>query len=521
MLNRTEIKDQIKEQFPDFYNEEGESFTDFISLYYQWMESNQYTGASKQIPTILDIDTTTDAFLTYFKKEYMDGLPTSITGNQKYLQKHILDLYRSKGTFEGLRLLFRLLYNKEIDIYIPGIDLFTTSSGKWVKRKYIQVTLSDLSPTLEGKMIIGEYSGATAVVESYERIIYKENKNNIIYLSNISGEFQIGEKVNELGGAYVESAPKILGSASGLNIISSSPNFSVGEEVYSSTDSNLKFIVNNTNNLNLLGVMSVVLESGGTGYRTGYTNLTYAKSNVAHPGNDASFSLGSISNTASIVLTNELINTYASVVLNAADYGMPGAGNDDINSVMGDALDANTYYYGSIENILVINPGVAYEYSMDIAANDPVMASLELSDGVGGFLGNNAVISTVPSFGVDRALELSTLDSLFNYTDNIDLILYGSDDKVITGTLITSAVGEAAGYYNNTNGFLSNTKYLIDSNYYQEYSYDIRVNTLFSKYFNILKKTMHPTGKKVFGNALIRNTMDLSITTTANVSINT
>ena len=158
MLNRSNPKDSVKSQFPDFYSEYGPIYIEFLKVYYAWMESNKYTAPAKEIPTLLDIDTTEDLFLNYFKKEYMNSMPESVLGDQRFLQKHILDLYRSKGSHEGLRLLFRLLYNKEIDIYIPGKDMFRLSNSKWVQRKYMEISNKEINKDLIGKQITGEIS---------------------------------------------------------------------------------------------------------------------------------------------------------------------------------------------------------------------------------------------------------------------------------------------------------------------------------------------------------------------------
>jgi hypothetical protein len=50
----------IEEQFPEFYQENGASFIDFVKQYYVWMESqNQALNASRSLLVYLDIDKTT------------------------------------------------------------------------------------------------------------------------------------------------------------------------------------------------------------------------------------------------------------------------------------------------------------------------------------------------------------------------------------------------------------------------------------------------------------------------------
>jgi hypothetical protein len=73
------------------------------------------------------------------------------------------------------------------------------------------------------------------------------------------------------------------------------------------------------------------------------------------------------------------------------------------------------------------------------------------------------------------------------------------------GNLVLAPIGHTAGYYKDRNGFLSDNKFLIDSNYYQDFSYDIRSTIPFNKYENILKKIHHPVGSRMFGNYISEN----------------
>ena len=103
----------IAQQFPAFYKEEGPNFIAFLRAYYEWMESSQQTLAhARSLLEYSDIDTTEAEFIKYFKNTYLQSLPESIIANKTLLVKHILDLYRAKGTPRAYELLFRfcLLY---------------------------------------------------------------------------------------------------------------------------------------------------------------------------------------------------------------------------------------------------------------------------------------------------------------------------------------------------------------------------------------------------------------------------
>lgn len=70
----------------------------------------------------------------------------------------------------------------------------------------------------------------------------------------------------------------------------------------------------------------------------------------------------------------------------------------------------------------------------------------------------------------------------------------GGDLNIKTGT-----IGFVPGYYLRTDGFLSDVNYLLDSLYYQEYSYVIRTSRSVDTYADIVKRVLHPAGMKMFG----------------------
>src|SRR5690606_36631692 len=109
---------------------------------------------------------TSEDFLKHFTEMYMSDLPKDIIGNQRLFQKHILDIYRSKGSMAGVKLLFRLLFNEDIDIYVPSYDIFAASDGKWVERRYIEVAYNKNFQQYQGSVITGMDSGAKAFVEN-------------------------------------------------------------------------------------------------------------------------------------------------------------------------------------------------------------------------------------------------------------------------------------------------------------------------------------------------------------------
>ena len=301
----------IEEQFPSFYKEEGPNFIAFVKAYYEWLEeTGNSSNKTRNLFSTRDIDQTADQFVENFKAKYLFGIPKEIAGDKRFLQKHILDLYRSKGSQEGLKLLFRLLYNEEIEVYIPSYDILKTSDGVWVEKKYIEASFTPANYNFNGKIAQGILSKATAFIESYERVPIKNKILNIFYISNIQGEFLVDEKI-VYEGLDALDAPKILGSPVSIDITSTVPNNATGDILLPVTGtgsgSGLKTIVSTTRNA---GTSNATVEfkviNGGSGYTTNPTISITTGSNST--GTGATFTGVTLKNTSSLSYSTNYIN---------------------------------------------------------------------------------------------------------------------------------------------------------------------------------------------------------------------
>ena len=67
-------------------------------------------------------------------------------------------------------MLFRLLYNEEIEIYYPKTDLLIASGGHYTKQSRIKVFYTENLNDIENKIIKGAFSGAYGTVERVEAV---------------------------------------------------------------------------------------------------------------------------------------------------------------------------------------------------------------------------------------------------------------------------------------------------------------------------------------------------------------
>lgn len=260
------ISTLVSDQFPQFYQAEGDNFIAFVRAYYEWMEQEGYTtNASKNLLNYHDIDKTIDDFVDSFKGKYLVDFPSITAVDKRFIIKRIKDFYKAKGSEKGIKLLFRLLFDDDIEIYSPGKDILKASDGIWKIPIYIELEHNPRNITFVSKRITGVISGASAFVES----VYTKNVNqrqiDIVTLSSIQGNFLYGESVTDDGNLV--NAPAITGSLTQINITDGGANNKVGDifEVNTSTNGKggkvrVAEITDGT------GRVDIKLIDGGSGY---------------------------------------------------------------------------------------------------------------------------------------------------------------------------------------------------------------------------------------------------------------
>lgn len=284
----------VASQFPAFYREEGPNFIAFVEAYYEWMEQQgNAIHESRSLVEYMDVDTTAEQFVKYFKGKYMDSIPETIRADKRLLLKHIQDLYRAKGSERAYRLLFRILFDEEIDFYYPGEHLFKPSDADWYVPRYLEVnTPIDLQQLV--KLQIRSTGGATAVVEGYYRKLVSGKIVHILYLSDVEGDFNFNEKIlcDELGYSD-EDAPIVFGSLSAISILNGGSGYRVGDilDVYGQGSEGKARVVS-TRDEN--GKVTFTLRDGGYGYsEDAIVSVEPAHSNVElFVANTAGFSAG-------------------------------------------------------------------------------------------------------------------------------------------------------------------------------------------------------------------------------------
>lgn len=414
---QTKISNFVENQFPQFYQEDGPNFILFVKAYYEWLEeTGNVTKESRELFNYRDIDNTLESFLEHFQKKYLYGIPFNVIINKRYLLKHILDVYRSKSSIQCYKLLFRLIYDEDIEIYLPSRDMLRVSDGKWIEPRYIEVSYSANLSSLVGKQIIGSYSNTTAIVENFVKESFDNKKVYILYVSNIlpkGGSFDVGEKIRNIeeDTDFIGSS-SILGSLNTLDITNGGQFFEVGDILKIIHTSNGNVVSEGIDGLVRVktlsrgyGSLNFNVVDSGQGYKLDSKIFIY-KNNAN--GTGASFTLNSLLNTQTVEYNTDVICDYVSKTLDEATYNFPLTPTANLTSNIGLCFSYSNALFGGIFTLTNIETGNSYT----TAANAYVRSVLT-SNVLPGNVSYNTTSNTVTGVNTNFTAYLSNGDVIY------------------------------------------------------------------------------------------------------------
>jgi hypothetical protein len=126
MATRPKLSRIVANQLPEFIREDYPTFVAFLEAYYEYLEQND-----ADVYELRDIDKTLDRFITYFKNEVSPNSVAAPLTDQRFLLSNIKDAHLAKGSEASYKLLFRLMYNKNVTVQYPGQQILRASDGKW------------------------------------------------------------------------------------------------------------------------------------------------------------------------------------------------------------------------------------------------------------------------------------------------------------------------------------------------------------------------------------------------------
>jgi hypothetical protein len=168
------------------------TFVKFLEAYYKFLEQDQYPQEVLQNSRKYgDSETTIDELVESFFKNYGNDIPRNIVADKRTFIKHFKDIYKTKGTEEAYRLLFRVMFNSSAEFFYPSTVILKASDGQWKKDYTLRLVAIQGNDPFDFKntKIIGEISKATAIVNNVLKFVVNHEQIYELYLENIEGNF--------------------------------------------------------------------------------------------------------------------------------------------------------------------------------------------------------------------------------------------------------------------------------------------------------------------------------------------
>ena len=381
-----------------------------------------------------DIDETEDKFLTYFKSELLPYFPEKTELELVKILKGAKEFYLKKGTADSIKWLFRVLFNKESQIFYPRDNILRASDGKWQTPRSLKIALNgavDLV-TLIHRRVTGESSSSRAVIErAFHRIDeYTGFEYVEVFISNLEGEFINSEYVNVYDGETLLLRETIFGYVG--NIIIDPQNrglsYEIGDPavIYGGYDSGSSVdLIRATASVSQVSngeIISLHVNKRGYGYGIGNdsntsnsnTIITVSNTGVDLTGSGAVFNVASVdlANSITLSLSTDTIYPYRNVVLNQSPHfipAFPANPDSNINSTLTSCFQFKNILFSPILTVDIANAGSSYTvkpivdfttyYIVDGSTQKEIselgyIAAIEVVNGGQGYSNGDSVIFT-------------------------------------------------------------------------------------------------------------------------------
>ena len=445
MITKPKLSSLVASQVPEFVRSDHQSFVAFLEAYYDYLESTQ-----QNLENLRDLDKTLDSFIRYFKDELASKLPYS-TVDQRFLMEHIKEHYGAKGSEASYKLLFRILFGKEVSIDYPAKQMLRASDGKWNQDVSIFCKILSGNPNdpigkivdvvTPNKIIRVLVDRRQYVEVEVDRVVkVADNVYEYFIDRRFFGGINVGDRIryrDDINNVYFSA--EILSTTSTLEVQKKGAGFKVGD-------------LYNIKNFDGYGSIMKIVRVDGTG---GILQAQLIKYGIGY--------------------TTDFTTTVSSI------------GGQEAGSTAGTTIQR-----------------------IDVPQSGGTLTNLSITDRMDGF-SESGTINTADYWSPNYAdgAYAGLVMREFGIS-NVDASATTIEPAIIKCTL--GPLAKYPGYYINNDGFLDDAIFIQDSRYYQAYSYVVKIDEALDSYKTAVKNLIHPAGMAIFGEYDIRNEFDISET---------
>lgn len=232
-MSNVKLNTVVQQQLPEFIREDYPAFVAFVKAYFEYLELID----PRNISDLRDIDKTIyDYIITINNEIGFSNSPDATLANispQLFLRKS-KQAFISKGTEESYKFLFKILFNKIVDISYPWDSVLKTSDGKWRQDTsiFVNIISGDINTIIGNQISIYSSSGINTVIKlSIDRIKYiSDNVYEIFINKNFYGNININDPI-----IFDDFHAKVIPTTSSYTIEVPGKGFSQGDIITTST----------------------------------------------------------------------------------------------------------------------------------------------------------------------------------------------------------------------------------------------------------------------------------------------
>lgn len=521
---RVGLKNLVAQQLPEFIRAEYPTFVAFVEAYYEFLDNQ-----GVDLKQIRDIDETLEDYIKFFKAELAHNYPVVSADykTERFLLKHIKDQYLAKGSEASYKLLFRLLYGKDVFIDYPGRQMLRVSDGRWTQDVSLFVRVLTGTPEqLIGKTAIIQTSrriyntnvvkgvdatsAITATVENVVPVVGVPNVYEIFLDRNFYGEIFPGNSIKY--GSEFQAV--ILPCTATIKINEPGRGFRPGMVFQLRTGEGTPFWFKVSTVDSNGGLKTIDTIRFGLQYNTDFS-VTVLPSSALSSKKKTTQAVSNLS----FRIDSGMIR-YFNIADGGSGYTIP-----PIVSIDGNGTGAVAH--------AVISGGQVTDIVVDEMGSGYTFAFVNISPAPGDVTGTGAIAEAV--IGADYNYSFADTTDGFTesgYINRGDYWDYEVSDGTYVGTIARQffinaadtigagsallnvsldAVAKYPGYYRTNDGFLNDSMFIQDSYYYQSFAYVLKIDEQLESYASVIRSMLHPSGMALFGEYSINNKVNLSI----------
>lgn len=443
----------INYKLPEFVRDEHDMFVAFVKAYYEFLEEDgNWLSYMERYQRNLNVDIADDDFIEQYVKEFASTFSQKALIPTDQLLKLIREFYLSKGSEDAFRFVFTILYGTDIDIIYPREYLFIPSSGEYTSDVIIYITGTNwfklnIDNDDLSAFITGSTSAETAVIDTIVSTYIGGQQILQLEISSYTGDFIPGEDVI-LTVDDTDVLETMYGAITYINVDDGGTNYKIDDTIEITDTGSGQRAKAKVSRIEKGQLTDVTITDPGTGYSVGDS-------------------------------------VKAESVFESNGYG----------------FRARVYEVGGSGEILSIRvEDGGYDYS-------------KKTSGVVSSVGGTGAILSLNGDDIGKIKTITVTDGGINYSDAGTISINITSDKGVGAVLVPvlGGVFTAPKRYINEKSTPSGNSKILDSYYYQQFSYVIGSSISPHNWLGEVKRVAHPAGTQLFGMYKLDQEIDISI----------